>query len=166
MSLQREEKPGVQCLTRKEETPAMKSEKMLAIIVLILGLPTMSFLTFGVAMSFLFYIFAPPPLGREILGYISLAGPIPLWAGAVLLFFPRTRKLGARLVLAGSFIMTVYLVVCYSRLEVYSVRVMERMLWFGVIPLAVLAVDYASYRAYLAVKGQDRDRSRGSAAVS
>jgi hypothetical protein len=144
----------------------MKSVKALAIVVLILGLPTMGFLTFGVAMSFLFYIFAPPPLGRQILGYISLAGPIPLWAGAVLLFFPRTRTLGAKLALAGSFIMTVYLVVCYSRLEVYSVRLLERMLWFGVIPLAVLIVDYASYRAYLAVTAQDGDRGQGSAAVS
>ena len=144
----------------------MKSVKGLAIVLLILGLPTMGLLTFGVAMSFLFYIFAQPPLGRQILGYISLAGPIPLWAGAILLFFARTRKLGARLVLAGSFIMTVYLVVWYAKLGIDAERLPERILWWGVIPLVVLAVDYTSYRAYLAVKAHDGDRGRGSAAAS
>ena len=143
----------------------MKSVKALASVLLILGLPTMGFLTFAVALSFLFYIFSAPPLGQQILGYISLAGPIPLWTGTILLFFPRTRVLGARLALAGSFILTVYLVVCYSRLYVYSVRMIERLLWFGLIPLAVLAIDYTSYRAYLAVKTQG-DRGQGSAAAS
>lgn len=142
----------------------MKSVKALASVLLILGLPTMGFLTFAVAVSFLFYIFSPPPLGQQILGYISLAGPIPLWLGAILLYFPRTRVLGARLALAGSFILTVYLVVCYSRLYVYSVRVIERLLWFGIIPLAVLAIDYTAYRAYLAVKEQGTTRGQGSAA--
>ncbi len=145
----------------------MKSERALAIVLLVLGLPTMGFLTFAVAMSFLFYIFGPPPpLGQQILGYISLAGPLPLWAGAILLFFPRTRQLGAGLALAGSVVLTIYLVVCYSRLYVYSVRLMERLLWFGMIPLAVLAIDYMSYRAYLAVKGHDGNRGQGSAAAS
>lgn len=144
----------------------MKSVKALASVLLILGLPTMGFLTFAVAVSFLFYIFSPPPLGHQILGYISLAGPIPLWLGTILLFFPRTRVLGARLVLAGSFILTVYLLVCYSRLYVYSVQIAERLLWFGVIPLAVLAVDYTGYRAYLAVKEQGGSQGRKSAARS
>ena len=144
----------------------MKSVKALASLLLILGLPTMGFLTFAVAVSFLFYIFSPPPLGQLILGYISLAGPIPLWLGAILLFSPRTRVLGARLVLAGSFILTVYLLVCYSRLYVYSVQIVERVLWFGVIPLAVLAVDYTGYLAYLAVKEQGGSQGRKSAASS
>lgn len=144
----------------------MKSVKALASVLLILGLPTMGFLTFAVAVSFLFYIFSPPPLGQQILGYISLAGPVPLWLGAILLFFPRNGVLGAKLVLAGSFILTVYLLVCYSRLYVYSVQIVERLLWFGVIPLAVLAVDYTAYRAYLAVKEQGGSQGQRSAASS
>lgn len=136
----------------------MKSVKALASVLLILGLPTMGFLTFGVAMSFLFYIFNPPPASQQIVGYISLAGPLPLLAGAIMLFFPRTAVTGAKLALAGSFILSFYMVVCYSRLNVYSVRLMERMLWFGIVPLAVLAVDYTSYRAYVEVKGQQEER--------
>jgi hypothetical protein len=144
----------------------MRSVKPLAGVLLILGLPTTGLLTFFVAVRLLFYIFSPPPLGQQILGYVSLATPIPLAAGAVLLFYPRTRVLGARLALAGSFILTVYMVVFYSRLYVYSVGLMERLLWFGIIPLAVLAVDYTSYRAYLAVKEQNAAQGRGNAAGS
>ena len=130
----------------------MKSAKGFGFVLLILGIPTMGFLTFAVAMSFLFYIFTPPPLWRQVVGYISLCGPIPLWAGAILLFFSRTERFAAKLVLAGSFVMTVYLVICYSRVDVLAIQLLERVLWFGVVPLAVLTLDYTAYRAYLEVK--------------
>jgi hypothetical protein len=83
-----------------------------------------------------------------MLGYASLAGPVPLLAGSLLLLFQRTQHIGAKLALAGSFILSLYLVICYTRLGIYSVRILERLLWFGLIPLAVLGVDYASYRVY------------------
>ena len=130
----------------------MKSVKGLAAFVLIVGGAAVCFLTFGVALSFLFSLFAPPPILDRILGYASLAGPLPLLAGAVLLFFQRTQRLGAKLTLAGCFILSAYMVVCYTRLDVYSVRMVERLLWFGLIPLAVLAADYAAYRIYLLIK--------------
>ncbi len=130
----------------------MKSVKGLAAFVLIVGGAAVCFLTFGVAMSFLFYLFTPPPLLARVLGYASMAGPLPLLTGAVLLFFHRTQHLGAKLTLAGCFILSVYMVVCYTRLDVYSVRLLERLLWFGLIPLAVLAADYAAYRIYAAVR--------------
>jgi hypothetical protein len=143
----------------------LKSVKVLAALVLVVGVPTMGFLTFAVAVSFLVYIFREPPLGRQILGYVSLVGPIPLWTGAILLFFPRTGKLGARLALAGSFIMTVYLVTAYSMVDVRAPQLVTRMLLFGVVPVAVLAVDYMSYRAYPAVQAKDKG-SKESAAAS
>lgn len=130
----------------------MKSVKGLAAFVLIVGGAAVCFLTFGVALSFLFSLFAPPPLLDRILGYASLAAPLPLLAGAVLLFFQRTQRLGAKLTLAGCFILSVYMVVCYTRLDLYSVRMLERLFWFGLIPLAVLAADYAAYRIYLLIK--------------
>lgn len=126
----------------------MRSTKGLAAFVLVVGGVTSCFLTFGVAVSYLFYIFTRPPLVSQILGYASLAGPLPLLIGSVLLFFHRTQRLGARLTLAGSFILSVYVIICYMRLEVYSVPILERLLWFVLAPVAVLAVDAASYRIY------------------
>jgi hypothetical protein len=126
----------------------MRVVRRLALFILIVGGAAVCFLTFGVSVSLLFSLFGPTSLLNEILGYISLAGPVPLLAGAVLLFFRSKQTLGAKLTLAGSFILSLYMVICYTRLDVYSVRILERMLWFGLIPLTVLAVDYASYRVY------------------
>lgn len=139
------------------------SAKGFAIVLLILGLPTMGFLTFAVAMSFLFYIFASPPLGRQILGYLSLVGPLPLCLGAILLLFSKTEKLGSRLAFAGSFILSVYLVICYSRVQLGAIELLERILWFGVVPVAVLTVDYTAYRAYLEIKGKREIQNRAVA---
>jgi hypothetical protein len=130
----------------------MKSVKGLATFVLIAGGAAVCFLAFAVALSFLFSLFAPPPVLNQILGYISLAGPLPLLAGSAMLFFLRTQQLGAKLTLAGCFILSVYMVVCYARLGVFSVGIWDRLFWFGLIPVAVLAVDYAAYRLYLLVK--------------
>jgi hypothetical protein len=133
---------------------AMKSVKGLAAFVLVLGGAAVCFLTFAVAFSFLFTLFARPPVLNQIIGYSSLAGPLPLLAGTVLLFPHRTQKLGARLTVAGCFVLSVYMVVCYARLDVYSVGLWDRLFWFGLIPVAVLAADYASYRIYLLLKAQ------------
>ncbi|HEY6307140.1 MAG TPA: hypothetical protein VI488_11865 [Candidatus Angelobacter sp.] len=132
----------------------MKSVKRLAAFVLIVGGATACFLTFAVALSFLFSLFSRPPVLDQILGYASLAGPLPLLIGAVLLFFPNRQKLGAKLTLAGCFVLSVYMVVCYTRLDVYSEGIWDRLFWFGLIPVAVLAADYASYRIYLLTKMQ------------
>lgn len=150
------------------DTAAMKSTKGYGFVLLLLGLPAMGFLTFAVAVNFLFYIFAPPPALRQIIGYVSLAGPLPLWAGAIMLFFPRTQKPGAKLALAGAFIMNVYLVLCYSKLYVSSSEILERILWYGVVPLAVLTLDYTAYRAYLDAKGQSehKEQAHNTAASS
>jgi hypothetical protein len=129
----------------------MKSVKGLAVFVLIVGGAAVCFLTFAVALSFLFSLFTRPPVLDQILGYISLAGPLPLLAGAVMVFFPRTQRQGAKLVLAGCFILSVYMVVCYTRLNVYSAGLGDRLFWFGLIPVAVLAADYAAYRLYLLI---------------
>jgi hypothetical protein len=125
----------------------MGSVTVRALFILIVGGAAVCFLTFGVFVSFLFSL-GPPSLSNQILGYASLAGPVPLFAGSLLLLFHRTQKLGAKMVLAGSFIMSLYMVICYTKLDVYAVRFRERLLWFGLIPLAVLGVDYASYRVY------------------
>jgi hypothetical protein len=135
----------------KREILAMKSVKGLAAFVLIVGGAAVCFLTFAVSLSFLFSLFAPPPLLNQVLGYISLAGPLPLLAGTVMLFFPRTQKLGVKLTLAGCFVLSVYMVICYTRLDVYSVGIWDRLFWFGLMPIAVLAADYAAYRLYLLI---------------
>lgn len=140
----------------------MRSVKALAAFVLIVGGPAIGFLTFAVAVSFLFSLFAPPGPTSQVLGYAALAGPLPLGVGAVLLFLSRTQRLGARLTLVGSVILTVYLIVCYTRLDVNAVRLSERLLWFGLVPLAVLAVDYAAYRIYLLVKQPARPAGAGT----
>jgi hypothetical protein len=43
-------------------------------------------------------------------------------------------------------------VVWYARLGVFSVGIWDRLFWFGLIPVAVLAADYAAYRIYLLLK--------------
>lgn len=126
----------------------MRSVKIPAFFILIVGGAAISFLTFGVSVSFLFSLFGLPDLASQILGYASLAGPVPLLAGGLLLLFHRAQQLGAKLALAGSFILSLYLVICYARLGIYSLRILDRLFWFGLVPLAVLGVDYASYRVY------------------
>jgi hypothetical protein len=69
---------------------------------LIAGTAAVCGLTFLVAMSFLFTIFIEPPVWKQVIGYASLVGPLPLMTCATLLFFRRTEKPGAKLVLAGS----------------------------------------------------------------
>ena len=64
------------------------------------ALAAVCFLTFLVLMTFLFTIFIEPPEWKQVIGYASLVGPLPLMAGATLLFFRRTEKPGAKLVLA------------------------------------------------------------------
>jgi hypothetical protein len=130
----------------------MKSVSGLATFVLIVGAPAACFLTFGVSVSFLFSFFTLPSLLSELLGYSSLAGPVPLVAGAVLLFSHRTQMVGARLVLVGSVILSLYMVICLTQLDVDSVRISEQVLWFILIPLAVVAVDYAAYRIFKLVR--------------
>lgn len=123
------------------------SVKALALFILIVGGAAICFLTFGVALSFLFALFSPPPVRDQILGYSSMAGPVPLLAGAVLLFFKRTQRFGAKLTLAGSAILTAYLVICYVRLNP-SAGVPVRLFLFVLLPVVVLVVDVAAYRIY------------------
>jgi hypothetical protein len=130
----------------------MQSVKVLAFFVLIVGGSAMGLLTFGVSLSFLFYLFTPPPVWRQVVGYASLLGPIPLVTGAMLSFFKRTQRIGAKVALAGSALLTAYMVVCFLRLDIQSVGILERLLWFALAPLAVLAVDAATFRIYKLAK--------------
>jgi hypothetical protein len=130
----------------------MKSVRGLAAFVLVVGGAAICFLTFAIALSFLFSLFSAPPVLDRVFGYVSLAGPLPLLTGAVLLFFPRTQKVGSKLTLGGCFVLSVYMLVCYARLDVYSVGIWDRLFWFGLMPVAVLAADYASYRIYALLK--------------
>jgi hypothetical protein len=122
--------------------------KVLAVFVLVVGGLAMGLLTFGVSLSLLFYLFTPPPVWHQAVGYVSLLGPVPLVTGAVLLFFERTQRAGAKLALAGSALMTAYMVVCFFRLDIRSVGILEKLLWFALTPVAVAAVDTATFRIY------------------
>src|SRR5713101_1675503 len=110
---------------------AMQSVKVLAVLVVIVGGSDMSLLTFGMNLSFLFYLFTQPPVWHQVVGYASLLGPVPLVTGAALLFFERTQRVGAKVALAGSAFMTAYMVVCFLRLDIRSVGIFERLLWFA-----------------------------------
>jgi hypothetical protein len=141
---------------------AMQSVKVLAVFVLLVGGSTMGLLTFGVSLSFLFYLFTPPPVWRQVVGYTSLLGPIPLVAGAILSFFKRTQGIGAKVALAGSALLTAYMVLCFLRLDIQSVGILERLLWFILAPLAVLAVDAATFRIYKLTKPASVSDSRAA----
>jgi hypothetical protein len=131
---------------------AMHSVKVLAVFVLIVGGSAMGLLTFGVSLSLLFYLFTPPPVWHQVVGYASLLGPIPLVTGSVFTFFERTRRIGAKVALAGSALMTAYMVVCFLRLDIRSVGMLEKLLWFALTPLAVLTVDAATFKIYKLTK--------------
>jgi len=130
----------------------MKSVKGLAAFVLVVGGAAVCFLAFAISLSFLFSLFTPPPVLNQVLGYMSLAGPLPLLAGTVMMFFAKAQRLGVKVALAGCFVLSAYMVICYTRLDVYSVGIWDRLFWFGMMPIAVLAADYATYRIYLLLK--------------
>jgi len=124
------------------------SLRALAWLVLIAGGAAVCFLTFLVAMTFLFSIFIEPPVWKQVIGYASLVGPLPVMTGATLLFFRRTEKPGAKLVLVGSALMTLYMIVCFLRLDARAMGWLPFFLIYVLAPVVVLAVDGVAVRIH------------------
>jgi len=127
------------------------SVKLLASFVLVAGGACMALFTFAIYLSYTLTFFVAVSTRDQILGNGSIIGAVPLIAGALLLFFHQTQRLGARLTLAGSMVLTAYLALCYARLSFNSMELVWKMLWFGLFPVVVVAVDWASYKIYRAV---------------
>ena len=96
----------------------------------------------------MFTIFIDPPVWKQVIGYASLAGPLPLITGAILLLFRGKKKLGARLVLAGSAIMTLYVIVCFLRLDSHGMEPLLFLLTYVLAPVVVFAVDGVAVRIH------------------
>ena len=129
----------------------MTPVKLLALFVLTVGGACMALFTFAIYFSYTFSLFVAVSARDQVLGNGSIVGAVPLIAGAVLLFFHQTQRLGARLTLAGSVVLTAYLALCYVRLSFDSMELVWKMLWFGLFPVAVVAVDWAWYKIYRVV---------------
>ena len=128
--------------------PKVNSISLLASFVLIVGGACMSLLTFAIYFSFTFAIFIPTTTRDQALGNGSIVGAVPIIAGAILVFFGPTRKIGTILTLAGSVVLTAYLVICYIRLNFDSMELIWKLVWFALLPAVVIATDVAAYRIY------------------
>jgi len=128
--------------------PKVNSISLLASFVLIVGGACMSLLTFAIYFSFTFTIFIPAATRDQVLGNGSIIGAVPIIVGAIMVFFRQTRKTGTVLTLAGSVILTSYLIICYIRLNFDSMELIWKLVWFALLPAVVIATDVAAYRIY------------------
>ena len=96
----------------------------------------------------MFTIFVDPPVWKRVIGYASLVGPLPLITGAILLMFRRTEKPGAKLVLAGGVVMTVYMIVCFLRLEARAMEPPVFFLTYVLAPVVTFVVDGVAVRIH------------------
>ena len=128
--------------------PKVNSISLLASFVLIVGGACMSLLTFAIYFSFTFTIFIPTTTRDQVLGNGSIIGAVPIIAGAILVFFGPTRKIGTILTLAGSMVLTAYLIISYIRLNFDSMELIWKLVWFALLPAVVIATDVAAYRIY------------------
>ena len=126
----------------------MSRVKLLSLFVLIVGGACMSLFTFAIYFSYTFTLFTSVSTRDQILGNSSIVGVLPLIAGAILLLFDKTQKPGARVTLLGSAVLTLYLVICYFRLSFDAMDGGLKILWFSVFPVAVIAVDWATYKIH------------------
>ena len=108
----------------------------------------MSLLTFAIYFSFTFTIFIPTTTRDQVLGNGAIIGAIPIIVGAIMVFFGQTRKTGTVLTLAGSVVLTSYLIICYIRLNFDSMELIWKLVWFALLPAVVIATDVAAYRIY------------------
>ena len=108
----------------------------------------MALFTFAIYFSYTFSLFVAVSARDQVLGNGSIVGAVPLIAGAVLLFFHQTQRLGARLTLAGSVVLTAYLIISYIRLNFDSMELIWKLVWFALLPAVVIATDAAAYRIY------------------
>ena len=123
------------------------SVKALAIFLLVVGGATSIFLSFALSLNYLFSFFGPVPTTDKIIGYAVLAGPAPLIAGAALALFRKQRP-GALLALAGSVILTAWMIIFYSKGGLHGLLLWEQLLWFVLVPVAVVATDIVACRIY------------------
>jgi len=135
----------------------MSRVKLLALLVLVVGGACMSLFAFTIWVNLTLSFFVAVSTRDLVLGYGSFIGVVPLIAGAILLLFEQTQKPGARVTLLGAAVLTLYLVICYFRLsfdsmeiplQIFSMKIPLQILWFGVFPLAVIAVDWATYKVH------------------
>ena len=126
----------------------MARVKLLSLFVLIVGGACMSLFAFTIWVNLTLSFFVAVSTRDLILGYGSLIGVVPLIAGAILLLFDQTQKSGARIALLGSMVLTLYLVLCYFRINFGYMEIVYKVLWFGVFPAAVIAVDWATYKIH------------------
>ena len=128
--------------------PKVNSISLLASFVLIVGGACMSLLTFAIYFSFTFTIFIPTTTRDQVLGNGSIIGAVPIIVGAIMVFFGPTRKIGTILTLAGSVVLTAYLIISYIRLNFDSMELIWKLVWFALLPAVVIATDAAAYRIY------------------
>ena len=126
----------------------MSRVKLLALFVLVVGGACISLFTFAIYFSYTFTLFVAVTKRDLIMGYGSIIGIFPLIAGAIMLLFDQTQKPGARVTLLGAAVLTLYLVICYFRLSFDAMGIPLWSLWFGVFPVAVIAVDWATYKIH------------------
>jgi len=126
----------------------MSRVKLLSLFVLIVGCACVSLFTFAIYFSYTFTLFTSVSMRDQILGNSSIIGVLPLISGAILLLFDQTQKPGARVTLLGAAVLTLYLVICYFRLSFDAMEIGLKTLWFGVFPVAVIAVDWATYKIH------------------
>ena len=126
----------------------MSRVKLLALLVLVVGGACVSLFTFAIYFSYTFTLFTSVSMRDQILGDVSIVGVLPLIAGAIMLLFEPTQKPGARVTLLGAAVLTLYLVICYFRLSFDSMGILLQSVWFGVFPVAVIAVDWATYKVH------------------